>query len=77
MDAVGDPPKVIAFPRQVLKVKPETILIMGNGFTLTVTILVEISFPSETVKVYCVLTVGDAIGLETVVLLNPVAGDQK
>jgi hypothetical protein len=43
---------------------------------VTVTLAVLEQFPLETVTVYVVVVVGDAIGLETVVLLNPVEGDQ-
>jgi hypothetical protein len=49
----------------------------ADGFGLTVTIMVSVDeqpFPSETVTVYVVVDPGLAVGLDTLVLLNPVEG---
>jgi hypothetical protein len=49
----------------------------GAGFTLIVMLSVAVQLLSSvTVSVYTVVTVGDALGLATLGLLNPVAGDQ-
>jgi hypothetical protein len=49
----------------------------ANGFGLTVTIMLSIDeqpFPSVTVTVYVVVDPGNAVGLDTTVLLSSVAG---
>jgi hypothetical protein len=47
-------------------------------FTVIVTALVEVQpFAPVTVTVYVVVAVGEAVGLDTVVELNPVAGDHE
>jgi hypothetical protein len=49
----------------------------GKGFTVTVTVAVEVH-PKELVPVtvYVVVTVGDAVGFAQVVQLKPVEGAQ-
>jgi hypothetical protein len=50
-------------------------LTSGSGFTVTVTLSVAVqSCASVTVKVYSVVSVGEAVGLFTFVADNPVAG---
>ena len=56
---------------------PDPAVAVGNGLTVIVTLAVLEQFPLETVTVYVVVVVGEALGLETVMLLNPVAGDQE
>jgi hypothetical protein len=40
-------------------------------------VVAEQPFASLATTVYVVVVLGDAMGFETVVLLNPVAGDQE
>lgn len=48
----------------------------GGALTVTVTLPVAVVAPEVTVTLYVVVAVGLAVGLATVVLLKPVAGDQ-
>jgi hypothetical protein len=53
-------------------------LAVGNGFTVTVTESVAVQpYKSETVRVYTVVEVGCAVGLEIVELFNPDDGDHE
>jgi len=63
-------------PEQIVALDPAAAT--GNGFTVTV-ILLDLEQPVAvmvSVTVYVVVDVGLAVGLETVVLDNPVEGVQ-
>ena len=49
----------------------------GRGLTVTVTCVVAVHPFKVPVTVYVVVEVGDAVTVEPVVLLSPVAGDQE
>ena len=68
---------VAAFPAQMFGELP--VVAAGSGFTLTVTepVLVHPLVVLVCVRVYTVVFVGFALGLEMVAELNPVAGDQR
>lgn len=53
-----------------------TTVTVGVGFTVMVTEAVELHVPEVPVIVYVVVTVGLAVTLAPVVVLNPVAGAQ-
>ena len=61
-------------PEQIVALDPAAAI--GNGFTVTVTEF-DLEHPvavTVSVTVYVVVEVGFAVGLETVVLNNPVEG---
>jgi len=63
-------------PEQIVALEPAAAI--GNGFTVTVTEF-DLEHPvavTVSVTVYVVVEVGFAVGLETVVLDNPVEGVQ-
>jgi len=63
-------------PEQIVALDPAAAT--GNGFTVTVTEF-DLAHPvavTVSVTVYVVVDVGFAVGLDTVVLLNPVDGVQ-
>jgi hypothetical protein len=71
--AVGDPPIITLAPSQMVSSGPASKV----GFGLTVTVMLSIAeqpAPSETVTVYVVVDPGLAVGLDALVLLNPVEG---
>ena len=63
-------------PEQIVALEPAAAI--GNGFTVTVTEfdLVQPVAVTVSVTVYVVVEVGLAVGLDTVVELNPVEGVQ-
>jgi len=63
-------------PLQIVALDPAAAV--GNGFTVTVTLL-DLLHPVAvivSVRAYVVVVVGFALGLDTVELLNPVDGVQ-
>jgi hypothetical protein len=66
---------VVEEPAQMATFAPA--LIEGIGLTVTVTVAVLLQPNDEPVKVYVVVTVGDAITLAPVVAERPVAGDHE
>ena len=64
-------------PLQIVALDPAAAV--GNGFTVTVTLL-DLLHPVAvmvSVTVYVIVLVGLALGLDTVELLNPVDGVQE
>jgi hypothetical protein len=60
-------------PSQMVSLKPAS----AEGLGLTVTVMLSVAkqpAPSETVTVYVVVDPGLAVGLDALVLLNPVEG---
>ena len=62
-------------PLQIVVV-PDTV-ITGIGLTVMVTVVVPVHDPDVPLTVYVVVVVGVAVGLATLVALNPVAGAQE
>ena len=70
-------PIEVEAPLQIVALDPAAAV--GNGFTVTVTLL-DLEQPVAvivSVTVYVVVEVGLAVGLDTVELLNPVDGVQE
>ena len=64
---------VVLLPAQIVVV-PDTVIV-GIGFTVTVTVVVPVQEPCVPLTVYVVVAAGDATGFEMLALLRPVAGD--
>ena len=70
-------PVAVSVVLEPLQMVAAGTLMVGNGLTVTVTVVVPTQPAAEVpVTVYVVVVVGFAVTLAPVVALNPVAGDQ-